>query len=365
MAAVVLVATIFYFSLEKRSLAETGPNETNSSSSNDASAQPTPTAAGADSNQQNAAAAARTEAENDQAAPFHIGVVTGNMEQGAEDLIGAEEMVRRYGTVEQGGLILHRAYPNEYFNTPEKLSDLIASLAEDPLLKVIVVNQSIPGTSEGFRKVKEKRPDIFCLAGEPHESSDVISLYADLVVASDYVSRGYLLPYSAKQLGADTLVHVSFERHMSYDHMRLRALIMEHASKDLGLKFVMETAPDPTKEAGIDGAREYIVKIFPDWLSKYGEKTVFFATNDAHTEPLIKQIANLGGFFVEADIPSPLLGFPDAFDLELTPYLGQWPQVLKIVEDAVIENGGDKRIGTWAYPLGFTQTAGLVEFGKL
>ncbi|MDR1658039.1 MAG: DUF3798 domain-containing protein, partial [Deltaproteobacteria bacterium] len=305
--------------------------------------------------------------EVDTKAPFsfHIAIATGAMDQGAEDVIAAQEMIRRYGNADNGGLIHHVIYPTDYLEDPEAMAELVEGLAGDPLVKVIVVNQAIPGTAEGFRRVKEKRSDVFCLSGEPHEPPQVITDTADLVVAADFVSRGYLIPYAAKKLGAKNLVHVSFPRHLSYDTIKLRAKIMEEASKELGLNFFHETVPDPASEVGVDKAREYVRVAVPDWLKKYGTETAFFATNDAQTEPLISQLAKEGGYFVEADIPSPLLGFPGAFNLDLEPFLGQWGLILSLVEEAVVEQGGGNRMGTWAYPLGFTQTAGLVEFGKL
>jgi hypothetical protein len=294
---------------------------------------------------------------------FHLAVVTGDLTQGAEDVIGAMEMVRRYGEASSGGLIRHVIYTNDYMEDPRKTTALIESLADDPLLKVIVVNQAIEGTSEGFNRVKAKRPDIFCLSGEPHESTTVISEAADLVVAGDFISRGYLLPYAAKSLGADTFVHVSFDRHLSYETIRLRLKIMQQACQELGLKFGMEAAPDPIEK--MEEAVAFIDEIYPSWIEKYGRQTAFYLTNDAHTGPLLRQMAKHGGYFIEADIPSPLLGYPRAFDLYLEDYLGQWPTILEMVEKAVEKAGGSGRMGTWTYPLGFIQTTGLVEFGKL
>ena len=36
-------------------------------------------------------------------------------------------------------------------------------------MKAIIVNQAVPGTTEAFRQIKERRPDILCFAGESHE----------------------------------------------------------------------------------------------------------------------------------------------------------------------------------------------------
>lgn len=104
---------------------------------------------------------------------------------------------------------------------------------------------------------------------------------------------------------------------------------MEQACKDLGIKFVFETAPDPTSDVGVAGAQQFILEKTPAWVAKYGKNTAFFCTNDAHTEPLLKQLAKHGGYFIEADLPSPLMGYPGALGIDLTKEAGKWPVILK------------------------------------
>ncbi|MDR0648273.1 MAG: DUF3798 domain-containing protein [Synergistaceae bacterium] len=296
---------------------------------------------------------------------FHIGIVTATVSQGEDDLRGAEEMIRLYGDVATGGMVKHLTYPDNFMSEMETTISQIAGLADDPLMKVVVVNQAIPGTAEGFRRIKEKRPDILCIAGEAHEDPNVIASIADLTVGADFVSRGYLIPHSARELGAKTFVHISFPRHMSYETLGRRRAIMEKACEDLGVKFVFETAPDPTSDVGVAGAQQFILEKVPAWVEQYGNDTVFFCTNDAHTEPLLRQLGTYGGYFVEADLPSPLGGFPGAFGIDLQNETGDWPAILKKVEDAVIAAGAGGRMGTWAYSLGFCHSAGLAEFGKM
>jgi hypothetical protein len=297
--------------------------------------------------------------------PFHIGIVTGTVSQSEDDLRGAEEMIRLYGDVSKGGMVRHLTYPDNFMSEMETTIAQIAGMADDPLMKIVVVNQAIPGTTEGFRRIKEKRPDILCFAGEAHEDPNVIASVADLVTNADFISRGYLIPHSAKELGAKTFVHISFPRHMSYETLGRRRAIMEEACKDLGIKFVFETAPDPTSDVGVAGAQQFILEKVPSWIEQYGKDTAFFCTNDAHTEPLLRQLGEYGGYFIEADLPSPLMGFPGAFGVDLQGDSGNWPAILKKVEDAVVKAGGGGRMGTWAYSLGFSHTAGLAEFGKL
>jgi hypothetical protein len=226
------------------------------------------------------------------------------------------------------------------------------------------VNQAVPGTAEAFKRVKEKRPDIICLAGEAHEDPLVIQKAADLAVSQDFISRGYTIPWAAQQLGAKTFVHISFPRHMSYETLGLRRQIFEEACKDLGMKFVFETAPDPTSDVGVAGAQQFIMEKTPAWIQQYGKDSVYFCTNDAHTEPLLRQLFAYGGMFVEADLPSPLMGYPGALGLDLSAEAGDFPAILKKVEDAVVAKGGAGKFGTWAFSYGFTVTAGLGEFAK-
>ena len=87
---------------------------------------------------------------------------------------------------------------------------------------------------------------------------------------------------------------------------------MQAACEEFGIRFEMEEAPDPITEAGVPGAQAYIREHVPEWLQKYGDRSAYFCTNDAHTAPLISKLLDNGGYFIEADLPSPLLGYPEA-----------------------------------------------------
>ena len=297
-------------------------------------------------------------------APFHIGIMTGTLSQSEDSLRGAELMVQKYGDAGRGGMVAHVTYPDSFMSEMETTIGQIVGLADDPRMKVIVVNEAIPGTSEAFRRVREKRPDILLLAGTAQEDPAVITAAADLAIIPDDISRGYTIPLGAQRMGAKTFVHISFPRHMSYETLGRRRAIMEAACRDLGIRFAAETAPDPTSDVGVAGAQQFILEKMPAWIEKYGKDTAFFCTNDAHTEPLLKRIAELGGYFVEADLPSPLMGYPGALGIDLSQERGDWPAILKKVEEAVEKAGGRGRMGTWAFSYGYTTTAALAEFGK-
>ena len=128
---------------------------------------------------------------------------------------------------------------------------------------------------------------------------------------------------------------------------------MKAACEEFGMEFVLETAPDPTSDVGVAGAQAYILEKVPEWVEKYGEKAAyFFGTNDAHTEPLLKQLLEYGGYFIEADLPSPLMGYPGALGLDLTEEAGDFDKILKKVESAIV-----KRVAQAASAPGHTPMA--------
>ena len=301
-----------------------------------------------------------TEAAAEAGDDFHIGIVTGSVSQSEDDRRGAEAFQAKYGEDK----VTLAIYPDNFTEELETTIQTIVNLSDDPQMKAIIVNQAIPGTTEAFRQIKERRPDIICIAGESHEDLPEIGSAADLVVNNDFVARGYLMIRTAHELGCDTFVHISFPRHMSYETMSRRVAIMKEACKEFGMKFEMETAPDPTTDVGVPGAQAYILEHVPEWIEKYGTNSAYFCTNDAHTEPLLKKLLECGGYFIEADLPSPLMGYPGALGLDLTEEAGDFKKILAKVEAAVVEKGGDGRFGTWAYSYGYTVSAGLAEHAR-
>ena len=287
----------------------------------------------------------------------HIGIITGSVSQSEDDRRGAEAFQAKYGE----DMVKLAIYPDNFTEELETTIQTIVNMSDDPLMKAIIVNQAVPGTTEAFRQIKERRPDILCIAGESHEDLPEIGSAADLVVNNDFVARGYLMIRTAHEMGCDTFVHISFPRHMSYETMSRRVAIMKAACEEFGMKFVLETAPDPTTDVGVAGAQAYILEHVPQWVEQYGQHAAYFCTNDAHTEPLLKQLLEYGGCFVEADLPSPLMGYPGALGIDLTAEAGDFPAILAKVESAVVEKGGAGRFGTWAFSYGYTVSAGLAQ----
>lgn len=313
---------------------------------------------------------ASTTADADQKAKFetlkegeeyHIGIVTGTVSQAEDEFRAAEKAIELYGSADEGGVIKHDTYPDRFEAEQETTISKIVAMADDPLMRAVIVNQSVPGTVAAFNQIREKRPDILLVNLVAQEDTVMVENASDLVMDADNVSRGYRIIAAAKEMGATKFAHITFPRHMSIELLALRRAIMEEACKDLGLEFISLNAPDPTTDIGVPGAQQYIAENIQPWIDKYGKDTAFFCTNDAHTEPLLRGVAAGEAIFVEQDLPSPIMGYPKAFSVDIQDMAGDWKAINEAVEKAVIEKGGDKRMGTWAYSLGYSLTLGAVD----
>ena len=302
------------------------------------------------------------ESTNEAVQDYHIGVVTTSVSQSEDNFRGAEAILKKYGAANEGGKITIVTIPDNFMQEQETTISQMVSLADDPKIKAIVVAEGVPGTYPAFKTIREKRPDILLFVNNNHEDPVQVSTVADVVVNADSIARGYLIVKTAYDLGATKFMHISFPRHLSYETLARKRAIMEQTAKDLGMEYIEMSAPDPLSDVGVPGSQQFILEQVPNWIKKYGKDIAFFATNDAQTEPLIKQIAAYGGIFVEAELPSPTMGYPGALGVEFTDdEKGNWPKILEKVEKSVIAAGGSGRMGTWTYSYSFAGVIGLTD----
>ena len=295
---------------------------------------------------------------------FHIGMVTLTMSQSEDEFRGVEALIAKYGKVDDGGIIKHVVLPDNFAEEQELVISMIAGLADDPLMKAVIVNQGVQGTAAGFQKIRESRNDILLLTNMPQDDPEVMKNVATIIVDSDNVLRGYYDIVRAKEMGATTFVHMSFPRHMSVYVLARRRAIYEQVCKDLGIEFVFETVPDPAGDVGPAGAQQQTYDMLPRLIEKYGKDAVYFTTNTALHEPIIKRVVELGALFVDQDDMSPICGYPGALGLDLTAEAGDWPAIVKKIEADVVAKGAAGRVGTWPFSFTYAASIGLCELAK-
>ncbi|MDR2712742.1 MAG: DUF3798 domain-containing protein [Clostridiales bacterium] len=309
---------------------------------------------------------------------YHIGIVTPGYDYSKDEIQGAWALIAQYGRVESGGIIKHVILPDNFAEEKELVISSITGLVDDPLMKAIIVNQAILGTAAGFQKIRDAgRDDILLLAAMyydysmiaamHYEDPNILSQVADVIINSDEVTRGYYDILRAKNMGATTFVFMSFSRHMSIDALFRRRNIYEEACKDLGLEFVFETVPDPSGDLSLPYGPASISRLsFGNMMSRfveqYGKDTVFSITNTNLEEETIWCVARSGAMFLNQSDISPTCGYPGAFELDFSAEAGDWPAIVKTIEEVVVAKKMGGRMGTWPYSFRYCNTTCLAQF---
>lgn len=289
---------------------------------------------------------AKTE-ETATAGDFKIGILTGTVSQNEEEYRAAEDVQKKYGEDK----IVLMTYPDKFMDEQDTTIANIMSLASDPDMKAIVICQAVPGVSAGIKKAKEVRDDILFIAAVPGEDPPMISEAADVVLAVDELAMGTTIIDQAEKMGAKVFVHYSFPRHMSYALLAARRDLLKENAEKKGIEFVDATAPDPTGDAGVTGAQQFILEDVPKMVAKYGKDTAFFSTNCSMQIPLIKSVVETGAIYPQPCCPSPFHGFPAALDVNVPDdKKGDIPFMVEQVKGILAEKGMTGRLSTWPVP---------------
>lgn len=291
---------------------------------------------------------------------FKIGIMTGTVSQNEEEYRAAENVKAKYGD-----MILLQTYPDNFMKEQETTIANVMSMASDPDVKAIVICQAIPGTSAAIDKAREIRPDMLFIAGVPGEDPDMIASKADVVLQSDELGMGTAIIEQAKKMGAKTFVHYSFPRHMSYQLLAMRRDIFKETCAKLDIKFVDATAPDPTGDAGVPGAQQFILEDVPRKVAELGKETAFFSTNCAMQEPLIKSVLEQGALYPQQCCPSPYHGYPGALGIEIPEdKAGDIGYLVEQIKAKLAEKGGTGRFSTWPVPVNMMFVEAGAEYAK-
>jgi len=291
---------------------------------------------------------------------YKIGIVTGTVSQGEEEYNAAQNMIAKYGD-----MIEHVTYPDNFGKEVETTISQVASLASDPNVKAIVFVQAVPGAAAAIDKVRETRPEMLFVLGVPHEDPDVIASRADIALELNQLQRGVDIIKTAKEMGAETFVHYSFPRHMSYELLSARRDALKENALAAGMEFVEVDAPDPTGDAGLPGTQQFILENVPQQVEKYGKDTAFFATNCAMMEPIIAQSLEYGAIFPEQCCPSPYHAYPAALGIEIpSDKAGDLEYLSNQITEKVAEKDGTGRFATWSKPANVAIIEAGVEYSR-
>ena len=280
---------------------------------------------------------------------WKIAILTGTTSQGEEEVRGAERAIATYGADH----VVWDTYPDNFMSETETTISKLLAFASDPEVKAIVMCQAVPGAAPAFNKIREMRDDILLIAGVPQEDPDVITAAADIVLYSDEPRQGDTIIETCANWGVEVFVHYSFPRHLAMETIAARKALFEANCEALGIQYVEATAPDPTGDAGVSGAQQFILEDVPLKMEEFaGKKVAFFSTNCAMQEPLQTAILTQpNAYYPQPCCPSPYHAFPAALGLESLQVGGDDTDALKQIAAKLKEYDAVGRYSTWPTPV--------------
>ena len=292
---------------------------------------------------------------------WKIASLTGTTSQGEEEFRAAERAQKA-----DPEHIVTDTYPDNFMAETETTISKLIAFASDPDVKAIVMCQAVPGAKAAFDKIRAMgRDDMLLVAGVPQEDPAVIAAAADFVLYTDEPKQGDTIMETCAKWGIDVFVHYSFPRHLAMETIAARKALLEENAAALGIQYVEATAPDPTGDAGVAGAQQFILEDVPLKLKEFeGKKVAFFTTNCGMQEPLQAAILDQpNAYYPQPCCPSPYHAFPASLGLEIKAG-GDDTEALKAIAAVLKEHNALGRYSTWPSPVNMSIVDVSVEYAK-
>ena len=292
---------------------------------------------------------------------WKIAILTGTTSQGEEEFRAAERAQKA-----DPEHIITDTYPDNFMAETETTISKLVAFASDPDVKAIVMCQAVPGAKAAFDKIRAMgRDDMLLIAGVPQEDPAVITAAADFVLYTDEPKQGDTIMETCAKWGVDVFVHYSFPRHLAMETIAARKALLEENAAALCIEYVEATAPDPTGDAGVAGAQQFILEDVPAKLKEYeGKKVAFFTTNCGMQEPLQAAILDQpNAYYPQPCCPSPYHAFPASLGLEIQAG-GDDTEALKAIAAVLKEHNALGRYSTWPSPVNMSIIDVSVEYAK-
>ena len=288
--------------------------------------------------------------------PGRIAVVTNTVDQNEEEFRSAAALVARYGD-----RVIHVTWPVQFALEGETMITILRSLAENPEVGAIIINQAVVNTNAALDVVRSIRgDDIFIVAVNAAEVPADVSMRVDLALDTNNPGLPESFVAQAVAMGAHTIVHYSFPRHMAVPHLAARRDGFARYAEAAGIAFHDLNSPDPMEEGGMPASQLFISQDVPRRIEEFGVDTVFFSTNCGQQIPLLQGVLAGGAMYVQPCCPSPFHAFPTALGLAADQREAMdafsTTEIIELTRQAVAEAGLTGRLANWAAPVSMAFT---------
>lgn len=311
--------------------------------------------------------------EPDLVIPWKVAIVTNTVDQNEEEYRSAENLVARFGEDKA----IHRTWPIMFGQEGDMMIQILEEIVSDPEVGVLIINQAVINTNAAVDSVRELRgDDIFIVYAQPVEAVEEVAERANLLFNTNDTLIGYKFVHQAIAMGAETIVHYSFPRHMAVPLLAMRRDVMKETAEANGIKFVELEAPDPMGDGGMPMMSMSHMHDVPRRVEEFGVNTAFFGTNCGMQITMIEQVVATGAIYPQPCCPSPYHGFPTALGITSHTFTGEYDEygnpifrlrdlheVIDEVRSEIARRGASGRLSTWPIPTSMLYTTVAFEYG--
>jgi len=281
--------------------------------------------------------------ENIHAFSGKIAVITDAASANKDDFHSADHLLVKYGAKK----IIRATWPENFISEKEQMIKTVTTLAADPEIKALILNQAVDGSNATVDKLRETRDDLFIVYCNTNEDPSASAFRANLHLMLNDIGMGEAIVKQARKQGAKAFVHYSFERHMSKKKLSNRRDMIQKTCASEGLKFIDVTGLDPTGETGLAAAQQFIRESVPKLVAEYGEDTAFFCTNCHLQISLIMAVVDCHAIYPQPCCPSPYHGFPEALGIETEDAYNDLNRIISEACRIAEEKNMTDRLSTW------------------
>ena len=295
--------------------------------------------------------------EPDEPFPGRIMIVTGGIYVDEHGYRIGQTLVERYGEEK----VIHLTWPLVFLGRRDLIIRFAQQAAEPDVGAVIFTFDH--DSMWLVERIREKRGDCIFIVDISLERLFFRTIYfgeytilmpptqVNIFLGTHMPLIGNHFVEQAKLMGAETIIHYSFPRHMAIPFIAERHDDMAEAAERAGIAFIEVETPDPMIYS-MSESQLFIEQDVPRQVELHGRNTVFFSTNCGQQIPLIQQVIATGALFVQPCCPSPFHVFPVALGLAADEWEASENFRLREIIDATSEiiyaTGMRGRVSNWA-----------------
>ncbi len=290
---------------------------------------------------------------------YKIAIVTLPLSDDPYTFAAAQDLKDKYGDS-----IVPVTYPHQHNTQPEQTVAAIAELADDPDIRVIIFSEAVNGTAASIKKIRETRNDILIITGMDEDNAPQMAPVSDLCLIEDKSVTGTSIIEQAAKMGAKTFVYITCQNDVANSVINAHEEKLKETCSTSGLTFVEAIAPNPTGAEGLIGIQSWMNENIPLYVEQYGSDTAFYATSEAMSVPLIRQVAACGAVLPQLCNVSPYHGFPEAFDIDLENQEANTEYLLDKIKSSLRSYHNNARMASWSTSQNMIVIRAGVEYSR-